>query len=207
MTPARREREACLISGWPPLSPAASWIMFASQRFLRWFGPPFTSTSKFLRRGHSSVGAWMRRRAVSRARRWRQRSAADCDIFVYMSGGPVCSRGEGGWSGDGDLCSASRGELPVDPADGPSLPSSPQLSARSRQSIQPTAHHLRSSRMSSERRSCLRRSGHQSGAVGGRPRGTVEGEAPRESTMTKLRPAAARRGRRSCTPRVQRAEG
>ena len=69
------------------------------------------------------------------------------------------------------------------------------------QSIQPTAHHLRSSRMSSERRSCLRRSGHQSGAVGGRPRGTVEGEAPRESTMTKLRPAAARRGRRSCTPK------
>ena len=57
MKPARRERKACLISGWPPFSPAASWIMFASQRFFRWFGPPFTSTSKFLRREDSSVDA------------------------------------------------------------------------------------------------------------------------------------------------------
>ena len=144
----------------------------------------------------------MRRRAVNRAHRWRQRSAADC-----VSRGPCVLERRRGWRGDGDLCSASRGELPVDPADGPYLPISPPISARSRQSIQPTAHHLRSSRISSERRSCSRRSGHQLGAVGGRPRGTVEGEAPRESTMTKLRPAAARRGRRSCTPRVQRAEG
>jgi len=46
-THIRIHMHTCLIIVDPPLVLSASWMMFASQLFLRWLGPPFVSRIRF----------------------------------------------------------------------------------------------------------------------------------------------------------------